>query len=272
MSQSAERREGAKSAEYAPQELTKLLLWSFHMSQGSGAHLKSESAVHSAIFRTMFALHPQMAQSVRHWVKSAGWAKELKARNFEDDNPNDDNADIRNTIVEEYVQEVYKYRESHAHAQGPLDMVMDHRGQAHKALKYFLVISDEYLDGHREKRKAPERLAEQEHLVGDLAQRIIHQDVEILDELASDAPYLLMQGPDAERIRAGRGHSMFCQMALSLKRAETRGFLPKEYQDLWERMGEYVREKHDELPEKTQKELMRLMAKYEETTGEEIVL
>jgi len=268
MSQPGERREGSKSAEYTPQELTKLLFWSFHVSQGSGFG----EGVHLAIFRTVFALHPEMAQSVRHWVKNAGWAKELKARNFEDENPNDDNKDIQNTIVEAYVQDVYKYRESHAHAQGPLDMDTDHRGQAHKALKYFLVTADEYLDGHREKRKAPERVAEQERLVGELAALIIHRDTEILDDLKRDAPYLLMQGPDAERLRAARGHSMFCQFALSQKRAEARGFLPKEYQYLWERMGKHVREKQGELSAETKEELSVIMAKYKETTGERVEL
>lgn len=278
MARHPEGGERSKAVEYAPQDLAKLLLWSFHMSQGSGFNYSDDdiddgTLVHKAIFQTLFALHPQMPQGIRHWIKNAAWAKELKTRNFSDDDPTDDNLEIRNSLVEKYVDEVCKWREGHGHAQKSPDVQVNNPGQAHLALKHFLLTADEYLESHQEKRKSSERAAEQERSIGDLVARIVNRDVEIINELAKETPLhplRLMRGPDAERLRAAKGHSMFCLYALSKRRVEARHFLPKEYQDLWERMGDYVRRNVSKLSEKSQKQLKEIAAKFEETTGEKV--
>jgi|GEM_PF-2845359 len=99
----AERVAGGKpekrrTAEYAPEDITKLVYWSFMMSQGSGLTEGSTSRVHAHIFPTLLAMFPKVASSARSWTKRAKWADSLRERNFDDENFDEDGDVIKDRI------------------------------------------------------------------------------------------------------------------------------------------------------------------------------
>ncbi|MBY0110430.1 hypothetical protein K2Y00_00260 [Patescibacteria group bacterium] len=259
----APKKERKTTPEYAPKDITELLFWSFHMSQGSGLNLEAPTLVHARIFPALFALNPKLPAAIRQWMKVNKWDNELLSRDFQDEDWTDDSRLINDRIVEEYVQRVYNYRENPvAHAQGNLDMEVDHRAEAYKALQALLKAARDF---------SPQS-GERDIQIKNLAPLIIHRDIELLEQIEMPDPLSIVQGTEGNRLRQLKGYSMFCLLALSEKREEVRGFLPPEYQELWEEMGTYVREQYDALPEGVKDKLVLLTQKFKETTGEEIVL
>lgn len=258
----APKKERKTTPEYAPKDITDLLYWSFHMSQGSGLNLEAPTLVHARIFPALFALNPKLPAAIRQWMKVNKWDNELLTRDFNDEDWTDDSRLINDRIVEEYVRRVCQYRENQqAHVQGE-EMTMDYRAESYKALQALLKAAQE----HR-----PQRGEKALH-AANLAPLIIHRDLELLEQIETPDPFSIVQGAEGDRLRRMKGYSMFCMFALSEKRAEVRSFLPSEYQELWEEMGKYVREQFGSLPETVREKLATLTQKFKETTGEEIVL
>ena len=92
----APKNEGKKSPEYPPKDITKLIYWSFLMAQGSGLDPKEPELVHTQIFPALLGLNPELAVAAKRWTKSQKWAKELKQRNFEDEDTSDDSDLVNN--------------------------------------------------------------------------------------------------------------------------------------------------------------------------------
>ncbi|MEK9160663.1 MAG: hypothetical protein AAB440_01325 [Patescibacteria group bacterium] len=264
----ASPKERENTPEYAPKDITELLFWSFHMSQGSGLNLQVPTMVHARIFPALFAFNPTFCLAIRRWMKENKWDEELLARDFKDEDWTDDSRLINDRTVEEYVQRIINYRESDAaHAQGKLDMNTDHRAEAYKALQALLQAAKDF--------RSPEK-AEEDRLrtihVRSLASLIINRDMELLTQLQTPDPLLIVQGAEGHRLRRMKGYSMFCMFALSEKREGARGFLPPEYQTLWEEMGEFIRKEYESLPPGVKEKIVVLTQRFKEVTGEEIVL
>lgn len=268
-------REGQKNkAEYSVEDIRKLLLWSFSMSQGSGLRSTDSILVHSNIFPALFAMYPTLVPNVHRWIRGAKWAQNLEARKFEDDEMDEDATVIRSRDVEAYVQQVLQYRGNEvAHVQEKLRFQIDDRAQAYKALQYFLKELKKFEEGHA-RRSLMERAEFKKSALHNLAVLIISRDKEILEAREKgrieDDPLTPIDNPEAERLRVQKGHSMFCAYALSENRVARRAFLSPEYQKMWEVMGEDIRKGYKTLDPETRVKLDALIQKFEETTGEKV--
>lgn len=261
--------------EYNPRALTLIVQRSFEMSQGGGLGItgngEQELWVQGRIFPALFAMYPALATSTMRWTKRARWAAELRGRNFDDNRIDEDGAMIKVPEVETYVREVSSIRRGKAHVQGQLALPLDDRVEAYKALKYFLDAADQYANVERRLPKEEQAQRKQEHIAV-LAKEIIKRDLQILKAFDNPSPSDNTKWKEYEKLRASKGHSMFCLYALSEKRHTKRDNQQREFQKLWEEMGQYVRANFVTLDQETKKGLRILIKRFEKTTNEKIAL
>lgn len=230
--------EQKEAREYNEEDIENLLFWSFFMSQGYGVQHGRvlDLLVYSnpSITRVLDALKSELPEDPSNWSEN-------------------------DPLIEPLLQRLVTFFNSQSHR--ALESEREPKSWAMREIRRYL--------GHLLSYKSRLSNLQKENQgkgqfspIATFTDTTIRKDLEFLKKAETDN--------DLSNARARHGGSMICRYALSDKREMYRRMLPKEFQQMWEEAGEYVRS--NSLNSNLEKKLQVLITAYEQTTGEKITL